>query len=76
MAKRFPFLSENKDYGLEDILSYAKNNKNKIKAYQNVAENEDIKIYLVSKGGKLNPVKLRLLINQPPPEVEEEEGGN
>jgi DNA polymerase-1 len=42
MAKRFPFLSENKDYGLEDILTHAKNNKNKIKAYQNVVENEEI----------------------------------
>ena len=42
VAKRFPFLSENKDYGLDDILTHAKNNKNKIKAYQNVAENEEI----------------------------------
>ena len=42
MAKRFPFLSENKDYGLEDIMSHARNNKNKIKAYQNVVDNEEI----------------------------------
>lgn len=42
VAKRFSFLSENKDYGLEDIMSHAKNNKNKIKAYQNVVENEEI----------------------------------
>ena len=42
VSKRFPFLSENKDYGLEDIMTHAKNNKNKIKAYQNVAENEEI----------------------------------
>ena len=42
MAKRFPFLSENKDYGLEDIMSHARNNKNKIKAYQNVLDNEEI----------------------------------
>ncbi len=42
MAKRFPFLSENKDYGLGDILSHAENNKNKIKAYQNVLDNEEI----------------------------------
>jgi len=42
VAKRFSFLSENKDYGLDDIMSHAKNNKNKIKAYQNVAENEEI----------------------------------
>jgi DNA polymerase-1 len=42
MAKRFPFLSENKDYVLQDILSHAKNNKNKIKAYQNVVDSEEI----------------------------------
>ena len=42
VSKRFPFLSENKDYGLNDIVSHAKNNKNKIKAYQNVVENEEI----------------------------------
>ena len=42
MAKRFPFLSENKDYGLEDILTHAKNNNSKIKAYQNVLDNEEI----------------------------------
>jgi len=42
VAKRFPFLSENKDYTLNDILMHAKNNKSKVKAYQNVAENEEI----------------------------------
>ena len=42
VAKRFSFLSESKDYGLRDIISHAKNNKNKIKAYQNVVENEEI----------------------------------
>ena len=42
VAKRFSFLSENKDYGLKDILSHAKNNKNKIKAFQKVLESEDI----------------------------------
>ena len=42
VAKRFPFLCENKDYGLKDILTHAKNNKNKIKAYQNVVDNEEI----------------------------------
>ena len=40
---------------------------------ERIAENDDIKIYLISKTGKLNPTKLRLLINQPPPEVEEQE---
>ena len=34
-----------------------------------IAENEDVEIYLVSKGGKLNRSKLRLMINQPPPEL-------
>jgi DNA polymerase-1 len=42
VAKRFPFLSENKDYTLNDILTHAKNNKSKVKAYQNVAESEEI----------------------------------
>ncbi len=42
VAKRFSFLSENKDYTLKDILTHAKNNKSKIKAYQNVVENEEI----------------------------------
>ena len=42
VAKRFPFLSENKDYTLSDILTHAKNNKSKVKAYQNVEENEEI----------------------------------
>lgn len=39
---------------------------------ERIAENDDIKIYLISKTGKLNPTKLRLLINQPPPEVEDQ----
>ena len=38
-------------------------------AMERIAENEDIKIYLVSRGGKLNRSKLRLMINQPPPEL-------
>ena len=42
VAKRFSFLSENKDYTLNDILTHAKNNKNKVKAYQNVVENKEI----------------------------------
>jgi DNA polymerase-1 len=42
VAKRFPFLSENKDYGLEDILTHAENNKNKVKAFQKVLESKDI----------------------------------
>jgi DNA polymerase-1 len=42
VAKRFSFLSENKDYGLKDILTHAKNNNSKIKAYQNVLDSEEI----------------------------------
>ena len=42
VAKRFSFLSENKDYGLKDIMTHAKNNSSKIKAYQNVLDNEEI----------------------------------
>ena len=42
MAKRFPFLSENKDYGLEDILAHAKNNKNKVKTFQKVLESKEV----------------------------------
>jgi DNA polymerase-1 len=42
VAKRFPFLSENKDYGFSEIMSHAKNNKAKVKAYQNVLDSEEI----------------------------------
>ena len=42
VAKRFPFLSENKDYGLQDILTHAENNKDKVKAYQKVLESKDV----------------------------------
>ena len=42
VAKRFPFLSENKDYGLQDILAHAENNKDKVKAYQKVLESKDV----------------------------------
>jgi len=42
VSKRFSFLSENKDYTLKDILTHAKKNKNKVKAFQKVAENEEI----------------------------------
>jgi 5'-3' exonuclease len=42
VAKRFSFLSENRDYGLKDILSHAKDNKDKVKAFQKVLENKEI----------------------------------
>ena len=45
-------------------------------AMERIADNEDVKIYLLSKGGKLNRSKLRLMINQPPPEIsKKKEGG-
>ena len=42
VSKRFSFLAENKVYTLKDILKHAKKNKNKVKAFQKVAENEEI----------------------------------
>ena len=33
-----------------------------------IAQNKDVKIYLVPKGDENQPTRLRLLINQPPPE--------
>ena len=33
-----------------------------------IAQNTDVKIYLVPKGDESHPTRLRLLINQPPPE--------
>ena len=42
VAKRFSFLSGNMDYGLRDILTHAKNNNSKIKAYQSVLDNKEI----------------------------------
>ena len=42
VAKRFSFLSENKDYDLKDILAHAKNNNSKVKAYQSVLDNKEI----------------------------------
>ena len=42
VAKRFSFLSENTDYGLQDILTHAKNNNSKIKAYQSVLDGKEI----------------------------------
>jgi len=42
VAKRFSFLSENKDYTLKDILTHAKKNKNKVKAFQKVLESAEI----------------------------------
>jgi DNA polymerase-1 len=40
VAKRFPFLAEEKDYTIKDIIDYAKNAESKIKAYSNVVLQE------------------------------------
>ena len=42
VSKRFSFLSENKDYALKDIMTHAKDNKNKVKAFQKVLESEEV----------------------------------
>lgn len=38
VAKRFPFLAENKSYAIDDVIDYARENGGKVKAYQNVIE--------------------------------------
>jgi hypothetical protein len=43
-----------------------------LRTIMKIAQNKDVKIYLVSKGDGGSKRKLRLLINQPPPEPEEE----
>jgi DNA polymerase-1 len=43
VAKRFPFLKEDKDYYISDILDESSDsNNNKLKVYQNVLESEEI----------------------------------
>ena len=42
VAKRFSFLSEDRDYALSDVLQHAKDNKNKVKAFQKVLESEEV----------------------------------
>jgi|TARA_R110000824_G_scaffold8839_9_gene40186 5'-3' exonuclease len=42
VAKRFPFLKEDKDYSIADVLSYARENETSIKAYASVAESKDL----------------------------------
>jgi len=42
VAKRFSFLSEDRDYALSDVLQHAKDNKNKVKVFQKVLESEEV----------------------------------
>ena len=42
VAKRFPFLVENKSFTIDDILDYSREHGGKIKAYQNVLENAQL----------------------------------
>ena len=42
IKKRFPFLSEDKDYDIESIVSYCTNQENKIKAFSNILEKQDV----------------------------------
>jgi len=42
VAKRFPFLSEEQDYTIPEVLHHAKENKNNLKIFQKVLDNEDI----------------------------------
>ena len=43
-----------------------------LRTVMRIAQNEDVKIYLVSRGDDGSKRKLRLLINQPPPEPEQD----
>ena len=42
VAKRFPFLVENKSFTIDDVLDYSREHGGKIKAYQNVLENAQL----------------------------------
>lgn len=42
VAKRFPFLKEDNDYSIDDVLEYAKNSKAGIKAYSLIAESKTL----------------------------------
>lgn len=42
VSKRFPFLSEDKDYTIADVVEYAASVDSKLKAYQNVVEKQDL----------------------------------
>jgi DNA polymerase-1 len=40
VAKRFPFLSEEKTYYIDDIISFSRENKGKAKAFDNIVDQE------------------------------------
>ena len=42
VAKRFPFLKEDKEYNIKDVLEHAKKNEAQVKAYASVAESKDL----------------------------------
>lgn len=42
VAKRFPFLVENKSFTIDDVLDYSREHGGKIKAYQNVLEHAQL----------------------------------
>jgi len=42
VAKRFPFMKEDKDHTLNDVIAHAKKNKEQVKAYASVSESKDL----------------------------------
>ena len=42
VSKRFPFMSEDKDYTIADIVEYAASVDSRLKAYSNVVEKQDL----------------------------------
>ena len=42
VAKRFPFLKEDSDHTLKDVIAHAKKNKDQVKAYASVGESKDL----------------------------------
>ena len=42
IAKKFPFLSESKDYSIQELVSYCEDNEDKGKAYQKIAGHKDL----------------------------------
>ena len=42
VAKRLPFLKEEKTYTIEDVLDYCKEKESSVKAYENIAEQIEV----------------------------------
>ena len=42
VSKRFPFLSENKTYTIDDVVSYASKAESKLKVYSSVVEKKEL----------------------------------